>query len=378
MTALDQAFIRAYTQQDVVSTSMSSEPVRSVPLDEALLDPVSRESTDVRGNVAADEMAEAVAEALARPPANVVAEEFQTLGANRTEEESVVPEVSGADSLVAWMGTAPADGPSFEYRVDAAHDVVSRDAPVESEDGQLESEDGQPATAEAVWESDRIGEFLPLLRVEYFLWPEECLRMSRQAPDQLNLLTDSLSRQPAWGRKVVGLGGYAAGEGCTTILLSAARSLAGSGMKAVIVDADFSNPCLSERLGIACGIGWDDVLAAGQPLEEAIIESQRDRLALLPLRRPSSDGNDASDRRPDLGAVLRRLRQHYDLVLVDLGKLDADTLTGDGLGGPIKECVDAAVVVHDIRNEVQSELDEVKRLLHQAELVELGVIENFV
>ena len=375
MTALDQAFIRAYTQQDVVSPSTSSEPVRSVSLDDALLDPVSKESADGHGDVTADEMAEAVAEAvaeaLARPPANVIAKEPRTLEADQTEEESVVPEVSGADSLVALMGTAPADGPSFEHRVDAAHDVASPDAPAESEDGQ-------PVTAEGVLESDRIGEFLPSLRVEYFLWPEECLRMSRQAPDQLKLLTDSLSRQPARGRKVVGLGGHAAGEGCTTILLSAARSLAGSGIKAIIVDADFGNPCLGERLGIACRIGWDDVLGAGEPLEEAAIESARDHLALLPLRRSSSDGYDGSGRRGDLGTVLRRLRECYDLVLVDLGELDADTITGDGLGRPIKECVDAAVVVHDVRKTVQSELDEVKRLLHQAELVELGVIESFV
>ena len=371
MTALDQAFIRAYTQQDVVSPSTSSEPVRGVPLDDALFDPVCKESADGHKDVTAGEMAEAVAQALAGPPANVVAEGPQAREADQAEEESVVPEVPGTDSLVALLGKAPADGPFFERRVDAAHDVASPDAPAESEDGQ-------PVTAEAVLESDRIGEFLPSLRVEYFLWPEECLRMSRQAPDQLNLLTDSLSRQPARGRKVVGLGGHAAGEGCTTILLSAARSLAGSGMKIIIVDADFGNPCLDERLGIACRIGWDDVLAAGEPLEEAIIESDRDRLALLPLRRPSSDENDGYHRRGDLGTVLRRLREHYDLVLVDLGELDADTLTGDGLGRPMKECVDAVVVVHDVRKREQSELDEVTRLLHQAELVELGVIENFV
>jgi Mrp family chromosome partitioning ATPase len=371
MTALDQAFIRAYTQQDVVSPSTSSEPVRSVPLDDALLDPVSKESTDGHGDVTAGEMAEALAEALASPPANLGAEEPLARQADQAEEEPVVPEVPGTDSLIALLSTAPADGPFLERRVDAAQDVTSLDAPDEFADGQ-------PVMAEAVLESYRIGEFLPSLRVEYFLWPEKCLRMSRQAPDQLSLLTDSLSRQAARGRKVVGLGGHAAGEGCTTILLSAARSLAGSSMKTIIVDADFGNPCLGERLGIACRIGWDDVLASSEPLEEAAIESERDRLTLLPLRQRSSKENDGSDRRGDLGTVLRRLREHYDLVLVDLGELDADTLAGDGLGWPIKECIDAVVVVHDVRKSMQSELDEVRRLLQQAELVELGVIESFV
>jgi len=371
MTALDQAFIRAYTQQDVVLPSMSSEPVRSVPFDDALLDPVSKESTDGHGDVAAGEMVEAVAEAMAIPPASVVAERSQSLEADQAEEETTAAETPGTNSVVSLLGAEPADGPLFQRRVDAAHGVASPDV-------RAEHEDGQPVTAEAVPESDRIGEFLPLLRVEYFLWPEECLRMSRQAPGQLNLLTESLSRQPARGRRVVGLGGHAVGEGCTTILLSAARSLAGSGMKAIIVDADFGNPCLDERLGIACRIGWDDVLAAGEPLEEAAIESDRDRLALLPLRRPSSDVNDGFDCRGNLATVLRRLRQHYDLVLVDLGKLDADTFAADGLGRPIKECIDVVIVVRDVRNGVQPELDEVRRLLHEAELAELGIIDNFV
>ena len=372
MTALDQAFIRAYTRQDVVSPSpsTSSEPVLSVPLDDALLDPVSKKSTDGCRDVNADEMAQAVAEAMA-PSANVAAEEPRTLEADQAEEESVVAEVPGTDSLVALLGSAPTDRPQFDHRVDAAHGVAPPDVPAESEDGQ-------PVMTEAVSQSDRNGEFSPLLRVENFIWPEECLRMSRQAPDELNLLTSSLSRQSARGRKVVGLGGYAAGAGATTILLSAARTSACSSIKTVIVDADFGNPCLDERLGIACRIGWDDVLAAGEPLEEAAIESQRDRLTLLPLRRAPSGENDGSGRRGDLGAVLRRLREHYDLVLVDLGKLDADTLAGDGLGRPMKECIDAVVVVRDVRNGAESELDQVKRLLHQAELVDLGVIENFV
>ena len=371
MTALDQAFIRAYTQHDEVSSSISSEPVRRVPLEDALLKPVPKESTDGHRDVTASEMAEAVAAALAGPPAKVLSEEPRTLEADQAEAVSVVPEVPDTESLVALLGTAPADGQFLKRRVDTAHGVASPDA-------VAESEDGQPVPAKVVLESDGSREFLPLLRVEHFLWPEECLRMIRQAPDQLNLLTDSLWRQPDEGRKVVGLGGRAAGEGCTTILLAAAKSLAASGMKAILVDADFDNPCLDERLGIACRIGWGDVLDAGEPLEEAAIESARDHVTLLPLRRPSSDENHGSERRGDLGTVLRSLREHYDLVLVDLGKLDAETLGGAAFGRPIKECIDAVGVVHDVRNGVRSELDEVKRLLHEAELVELGVIENFV
>jgi Mrp family chromosome partitioning ATPase len=323
---------------------------------------------------------EAVAEALAVPPATVIAEEPRDRKADQSKVESVEPKAPGTDSLVALLRTSPADGSSFEHRIDPAHGSVSLDDPdhvVPPMDDPAWPDGEQFPLPDVVSETDRVEEFLPLLRVEYFLWPDECLKIGSRAPDQLALLTASLQRQSASGQKVVALGGHAAGEGSTTTLLSAAKSLAESGVKTIIVDADFGNPCLAERLGVACRAGWDDVLSDGEPLAEAIIESDRDRLALAPLRRLPAGVNDGLDRRGDLGAMLWMLRSHYDLVLVDLGKLDADTLLGDGIGGPVKDCIDAIVVVRDVRNGRQSQMDHVNRLLHQAELVELGVIENF-
>ena len=371
MTALDQAFIRAYTRQGLASPSTSPEQVRSVPIDDALLESASEESTDKSGDVTADEMAEAVAEAMARTPANAVVEEPGPLETDQIDKGPVVPEVSCNDNFAALLGTARVERPFSECRIDTAHNSVPPNAAIVSKESQAVAPENRRA-------DDRSGEFLPLLRVERFVWPEESLRMNRQAADQLGLITDSLSLQLSRERKVVGIGAHAGGQGCTTILLSAARRLGGYGFDLIVVDADFGNPCLGERLGIACRIGWDEVLAVGEPLEEAVIVSQRDRLALLPLKKGRSGENDASDGPPDLGAVTRRLREHYDLVLVDLGELNARTVAGNGRCRPIKEAVDGVLLVRDVRNRMQSGFDEASQLLREAGLVELGVTENFV
>ena len=343
-------------------------------LGDALLESGSEDLTDETGNVTAGEMAEAVAdamaEAMARTPAAAIVEEPSPLETNRVDEDPGVPEVSGADGFAAFLGTARVDGPFSRCRIDSGHDLTPCNAAALSEESQ------SAAVSEGALANDRSAGFQPLLRVERFVWPEECLRMSQQAADQLSLLTDSLTLQQERGREVVGFGGHGTGQGCTTILLSVARRLEEeSGLKAIIVDGDFGNPCLSERLGIACRTGWDDVLAAGEPLEEAAIVSERDGLGLLPLGKGASGENGGP---PDLGAVTRILREHYDLVLVDLGELNAERLTGAGRCRPIQECVDGVVVVRDVRSRMQSDRDETSRLLCEAGLVEMGVAENFV
>ncbi len=357
-------------QRDVASPATSLEHVRSVPIDEALLEPPSQESADEARDVTAGEMAEAVAEAMARTPANAVVEEPAAPETDGVDRTAVVPDISVTEHFAALLGTAPVDGRFSECRIDAAHDLESSDAET--------LDQNEPVAVEAATAVDPIEEFLPSLRVDRFVWPEESLRMNRQAADQLGLLSNILSRQQAEGRKVVGFGSHAAGQGCTTILLSVARRLRSDDTKVIVVDADFGNPCLSERLGIACRIGWNDVVGGGEPLEEVVIVSAHDGLALVPLRQAASGQGEDSDGPPDLGTVTRGLREHYDLVLVDLGVLNPGTLFGDGDRRPIKEALDGVVVVRDVRSMTESGLDVASQLLREAGLLELGVTENFV
>ena len=101
-------------------------------------------------------------------------------------------------------------------------------------------------------------------------------------------MTEGLLSICASGCKVLGLASCASGEGVTTLLLAAARKLLDQGRKVVLVDANWSNPQLAQSLGLLPQLGWEETLCGGLPLEEVVIESLADGLAVLPVRGPSA------------------------------------------------------------------------------------------
>jgi Mrp family chromosome partitioning ATPase len=215
-------------------------------------------------------------------------------------------------------------------------------------------------------------EFRPAFQVDHFAWSTNAVRLGRTAGIQLDRLADGLSEGVFEGRKVVALACSRRGEGCTTLLLCAARRLAERGLRVAMVDGDFDNPLLARRLGLLPESGWEDVLAGRQPLTEAVIESTTDRLAALPLRTPVQVESLRAEGSFQPAASLNELRQHYDLVLLDLGALESTPVPSSRWG------IDAVVLVHDVRRTPQLELEQTRRALLESGLVEAGVAENFV
>ncbi len=167
------------------------------------------------------------------------------------------------------------------------------------------------------------------------------------------------------------------------MLLCAARLLAQRGFRVLLADAAFDDPQLARRLGMAPQAGWEEVLAGRLPLEEVIIDSTADRLAVLPAVKPSAgDGGDNSagsgaGLETGLAASLDVLKQHYDFILVDAGPLQdrcAAGLPALGSGSGL----DAAIVIHNLRTTSAERLAEVQAGLSAAGVVQIGVIQNFV
>ncbi len=179
------------------------------------------------------------------------------------------------------------------------------------------------------------------------------------------------------GSRVVAFAGCQRGEGRTTTLLSIARSLAQSGASLAIVDADFHHPQLAEQLGLSVEYGWEDVLRGNLPLAEAAVQSQHDRITILPLRAPVDQAeqlvvsNQVSD---DIGV----LRQNYDLVLVDLGPLLDPLTSRSAFPLAIKARVNAAILVHDVSRVSSDHLTDASNRLTQVGVPTIGVMENFV
>lgn len=256
------------------------------------------------------------------------------------------------------------------------------DDPLESEERSQPPAIDPPAAPEAnVAEECSMSQtstiYRPSLEVDHFIWPSACKELSETARDQVERLASAVAAGLSQGTKVVAFCGCRQGDGCTTVLLSVARRLAAAGVRTLLVDADFEQPMLARRLGLLPEAGWEDALFGRLPVEEAVIESVEDRLCLLPLRKsqPHADPRGSLERDP--AADIAVLREHYDLVLIDLGRFTPATESADRALRSARRWIDAAVVVNDARN-APSESNPLCQRLRDAGIAEAGVVENFV
>lgn len=120
---------------------------------------------------------------------------------------------------------------------------------------------------------------------------------------------------------VLGIASPKGGCGKTTIALNLAVSLANAGLRVVLVDADPNGDVLSAISGRERPRrgGIFDALERGRDGSEFELETVIDRLRLVP-----ATNGDVTRRAPDIGEegswqdVLRGIRDHADLVIVDL------------------------------------------------------------
>ncbi len=220
--------------------------------------------------------------------------------------------------------------------------------------------------------------FRPMLQVEHFTWPKVCSQLGGAAAGELDRLSDGLLAATAEGRRVLALGGCRRGEGTTTLVLCAGRRLAERGLKVVMVDANLADPQLARQLRLTTESGWEEVLAGRLPLEEVVIESAHNFLALLPLLGPFAGTDKPPEDETRLADSMATLSAHYDLTLVDLEPLeDSAVLTGSPARA-LARCLDAVVMVHNVRATPQNQLVDVQRRLAEANIEQVGIVENFV
>lgn len=312
MAGLDQAFIKAYRQQGDIIVAPPAYAQRPLPDNDQ-----SRDATRV-------------------------------LDTSRT----IAAAISCAEADESTCTRATVESP--------AKQTVIADAAALDERPEVHPNDDRHATA--------VEEIRPAFQVDQFAWADGCTRLGLAAGLQLDRLADSLAAAIEQDRRVIGLASSRRGEGCTTLALCAARRLAERGRRIVLVDADANRPALARALGVSPETGWEDMLSGRLPLDEALIESIHDRLTILPLRRPAMPALFQSGK---VQAAMDVLRSQYDLVLVDMGALEGNSLAAAG------PWIDGIVVVRDVRATTEAELAVVHDYLAAAELVELGVAENF-
>ena len=107
-----------------------------------------------------------------------------------------------------------------------------------------------------------------------------------------------------------------AGEGKTTTALDLARSLAGTGERVLLVEADLRRPGLAAALGLEGGPGLSDVLGGQAEIASALRPGGVDGLQVLPAGSVPPNPSEllGSPRTADLVATLRT---RFDTVLLD-------------------------------------------------------------
>ena len=145
-----------------------------------------------------------------------------------------------------------------------------------------------------------------------------------------------------------------------------------------MIDADVDHPLLARRLGLLPEAGWEETFSSRLPVEEVIIESVQDRLGVLPLCGSLPCRECPANDPPAPASALNVLREHYDLILVDLGQFGEETASGERPARAVTDGIDAVVLVHNVRATSQDELDRTRRLAQAAGFVEAGIAENFV
>jgi Mrp family chromosome partitioning ATPase len=222
-------------------------------------------------------------------------------------------------------------------------------------------------------------EFKPAWQVERFTWPRVCRRLMGKADNEFDRLTDALMAASSRGQRVLAMAGCHRGEGATTLLLCAARRLADRGVRLVLVDADLARPRLAKRLGVQPQVGWNETSEAeGAPLSDAVVEATSNGLALATVHDPASTSGHTTGDWSLLAPCLEALKDHYEVVLVDLGPLENIESIGEALGRVVDGRIDAVLLVHNGRVTSAERLDIIERELTAAGVTLAGMIENFV
>jgi Mrp family chromosome partitioning ATPase len=164
--------------------------------------------------------------------------------------------------------------------------------------------------------------------------------------------------------------GAAPGAGCSTVAAAVALELAGRvRVRVLLVDADFRSPGLGGLAGRPGGPGLAEVLSGGAALDTAVICSEAEGLAVLPLGGASGGTRLLSG--PAMGRVLDSCRGFVDAVILDAG----DAAGGSGVAA-LAGATGAAVLVVRSGQTGAREARAVRRTLEHAGAQVVGAVLN--
>ncbi len=306
---------------------------------------------------------------LCRPPEAV---------ASPAPQEASSPAVSPASSQSSALAgaqavspvSAPASSPAGSLGGSPTVSPVSAPAHQEPRGGGTTSKPVPEEAAKA---------FFPHWRAPQLVWPKVCLALETKAEGALDRVAEAILSATREGKKVFGFLSPRTGEGATTLLLCTARRLAARGCRVLLADGNLVHPDLADRLSLVAEVGWEEAAGNSRRLEEIIIESMTDSVAVLPRKGSREAVSDRSEL--VLSAVwpgLEQLRNFYDMILVDLGALEhlggEQVLSGKQCSWP----VEGMVLVRNVRVQDATDISTLRQRLQAGGMPVVGVVDNCV
>jgi succinoglycan biosynthesis transport protein ExoP len=174
------------------------------------------------------------------------------------------------------------------------------------------------------------------------------------------------------GNRVIQITSPAPGAGKTTLAANLAVSIAQSGKKVLLIDADFRRPRLHKVFSVPGGEGLSSVLTGELELSDAIRPAGIDQLWLLPCgKRPANPAELLTSSQFD--AMLDVVREKYDFVLLDTPPLLAVTDPS-----VVAARVDGVVMIFQVTRNGRPTAERAIRQLDTLGAKVLGVVVNRV
>ena len=237
--------------------------------------------------------------------------------------EKTVPDASGY--ALAQETLADTRFEEHYIRVDAAHATLkpaSRTRLLERQTQSTSDEANNETVGTKLLPGFPVAQGKPLAQWEVndFRWPVSVERLIYQQPKLAMLLLNQCTRyiRPNANRLVVC--GNGRQQGASTIAMGLARWGAENGRRVLLVDADMSNPTLLFHLGLepSLDISWVKGRMGSLPIAESMVESNRTRVCLMPLKlTPGKVGSRAA--LDELGALVDEIALQFDLIVIDTG-----------------------------------------------------------
>jgi capsular exopolysaccharide synthesis family protein len=284
------------TPKELAESVETTVPVNTVILEVAATDPDPTRAAQI---------ANAVGEELARAADGLSPQkEYDTKAVQATTIAAAqVPDQASSPKVVQNLGLGLIVGLLLGLGVAVLRHVL--DTKIRSEN-DVRAMTASPILGVVAYDQD-VPSHPVILRDQPLAAPSEAVRRLRT-----NLQFIDVANRP----KSIVVSSSIPGEGKTTIATNLAVSLADSGARVILVDADLRRPSIAEYMGIEGGVGLTTVLIGRAEVEDVVQPVGMTNLDLLPAGQVPPNPSEL------LGSVamadlLERLSASYDMVLLD-------------------------------------------------------------